>query len=159
MSCRSGGGHSSCLQNTWLYPGGGTASDRPTCPGMLSSLQVLSTTSSARYPEGAGGQERGPFLSPPRLQWAVLSLVRTHHRLGIKLNGQVDINTSPFWCTYSHYLKQHERSAPAAATKSLQSCPTLCDPIDGSPPGSSVHGIFQARVLEWVAFVFSWEVS
>ena len=38
----------------------------------------------------------------------------------------------------------------AAAAKSLQSCPTLCDPIDGSPPGSSVHGIFQARVLEWV---------
>ena len=37
----------------------------------------------------------------------------------------------------------------AAAAKSLQSCPTLCDPIDGSPPGSSVHGIFQARVLEW----------
>ena len=36
----------------------------------------------------------------------------------------------------------------AAAAKSLQSCPTLCDPIDGSPPGSSVHGIFQARVLE-----------
>ena len=39
----------------------------------------------------------------------------------------------------------------AAAAKSLQSCPTLCDPIDGSPPGSSVHGIFQARVLEWGA--------
>ena len=39
--------------------------------------------------------------------------------------------------------------------KSLQSCPTLCDPIDGSPPGSSVHGIFQARVLEWVAISFS----
>ena len=38
---------------------------------------------------------------------------------------------------------------------SLQSCPTLCDPIDGSPPGSSVHGIFQARVLEWVAIAFS----
>ena len=35
--------------------------------------------------------------------------------------------------------------------KSLQSCPTLCDPIDGSPPGSSIHGIFQARVLEWGA--------
>ena len=40
-------------------------------------------------------------------------------------------------------------SLPAAA-KSLQSYPTLCNPIDGSPPGSSVHGIFQARVLEWV---------
>ena len=35
--------------------------------------------------------------------------------------------------------------------KSLQLCPTLCDPIDGSPPGSSVHGILQARTLEWVA--------
>ena len=43
----------------------------------------------------------------------------------------------------------------AAAAKSLQLCPTLCDPIDGSPPGSSVHGIFQARVLEWVAIVLS----
>ena len=42
-------------------------------------------------------------------------------------------------------------AAAAAAAKSLQSCPTLCDPIDGSPPGSSVHGIFQARTLEWVA--------
>ena len=43
----------------------------------------------------------------------------------------------------------------AAAAKSLQSCRTLCDPIDGSPPGSSVHGIFQARVLEWGAIAFS----
>ena len=39
----------------------------------------------------------------------------------------------------------------AAAAKSLQSCLTLCDPIDGSPPVSSIHGIFQARVLEWGA--------
>ena len=45
--------------------------------------------------------------------------------------------------------------AAAAAAKSLQSCPMLCDPIDGSPPGSSVHGIFQVRVLEWVAIAFS----
>ena len=43
----------------------------------------------------------------------------------------------------------------AAAAKSLQSCPTLCDPIDGSPPGSSVPGILQARILEWVAISFS----
>ena len=42
-----------------------------------------------------------------------------------------------------------------AAAKSLQSCPILCDPIDGSPPGSSVHGIFQARILEWGAIAFS----
>ena len=43
----------------------------------------------------------------------------------------------------------------AAAAKSLQLCPTLCDPIDGSPPGSPVPGILQARVLEWGAFDFS----
>ena len=43
----------------------------------------------------------------------------------------------------------------AAAAKSLQLCPTLCDPIDGSPPGSSVHGILQARTLEWGAIAFS----
>ena len=43
----------------------------------------------------------------------------------------------------------------AAAAKSLQSCPTLCDPIDGSPPGSSIPGILQARTLEWVAISFS----
>ena len=43
----------------------------------------------------------------------------------------------------------------AAAAKSLQSCPTLCDPIDGSPPGSPIPGIIQARILEWVAMSFS----
>ena len=42
-----------------------------------------------------------------------------------------------------------------AAAKSLQSCPTLCDPIDGSPPGSPVSGILQARTLEWLAISFS----
>ena len=51
----------------------------------------------------------------------------------------------------------------AAAAKSLQSCPTLCDPINGSPPGSPVPGIFQARILEWVAISFSsawkWKVK
>ena len=47
-------------------------------------------------------------------------------------------------------------SLPATATaKSLQSCPTLCDPMDGSPPGSPVPGILQARTLEWVAISFS----
>ena len=52
-------------------------------------------------------------------------------------------------CTYIRW------NTAAAAAKSLQSCPTLCDPIEGSPPGPSVHGIFQARVLEWVAIAFS----
>ena len=48
-----------------------------------------------------------------------------------------------------------ESAAAAAAAKSLQSCLTLCDPIDGSPPGSPVPGILQARTLEWVAISFS----
>ena len=46
-------------------------------------------------------------------------------------------------------------AAAAAAAKSIQSCPTLCDPIDGSAPGSAVPGILQARTLEWVAISFS----
>ena len=53
--------------------------------------------------------------------------------------------------------------AAAAAAKSLQSCPTLCDPIDGSPPGSPIPGILQARTPEWVAISFSnawkWKVK
>ena len=47
------------------------------------------------------------------------------------------------------------QSAAAAAAKSLQLCPTLCDPIDGSPSGSPFLGILQARTLEWVAISFS----
>ena len=54
-------------------------------------------------------------------------------------------------------------AAATAAAKSRQSCPTLCDPIDGSPPGSPVPGILQARTLEWVAISFSnawkWKVK
>ena len=57
----------------------------------------------------------------------------------------------------------YSTSVAAAAAKSLQSCPTLCNPIDGSPPGSAVPGILQARTLEWVAISFSnawkWKVK
>ena len=52
-------------------------------------------------------------------------------------------------------LERSLTSFAAAAAKSLQSCPTLCDPIDSSPPGSSIPGILQARTLEWVATSFS----
>ena len=64
-------------------------------------------------------------------------------------------------CLYNPSLKVGSSSqgsaaavAAAAAAKLLQSCPTLCDPIDGSPPGSPVPGILQARTLEWVAISF-----
>ena len=53
------------------------------------------------------------------------------------------------------YVFAAAAAAAAAAAKSLQSCPTLCDPTDGSPPGSSIPGILQARTLEWVAISFS----
>ena len=57
--------------------------------------------------------------------------------------------------TENQKLKSTMTEAAAAATKSLQLCLTLYDPIDGSPPGSSVPGILQARTLEWVAISFS----
>ena len=58
--------------------------------------------------------------------------------------------------TLSSLLCSHSlHHSAAAAAKSLQSFPTLCDPMDCSPPGSSIHGILQARVLEWGAIAFS----
>ena len=63
---------------------------------------------------------------------------------------------------FTSYPKLHKEKTTAAA-EPLQSCPTLCNPIDGSPPGSPVPGILQARTLEWVAISFSnawkWEVK
>ena len=67
--------------------------------------------------------------------------------------------------TSLHFWQEHRLEQPlwkpvwrllaAATAKSLQSCPTLCDPMDGSPPGSPIPGILQARTLEWTAFSFS----
>ena len=56
--------------------------------------------------------------------------------------------------THEHYIPA-AAAAAAAAAKSLQSCQTLCNPRDGSPPGSPVPGILQVRTLEWVAISFS----
>ena len=64
-----------------------------------------------------------------------------------------------YWQTDSLPLSHQGNPAAAAAAKSRQSCPTLCEPIDGSPTGSSVPGIFQARTLEWVAISFSNAIS
>ena len=64
---------------------------------------------------------------------------------------------------YTKWSKPESKTPTQYAAKSLQSCPTLCDPIDGSPPGSAVPGILQARTLEWVAISFSnvwkWKVK
>ena len=70
------------------------------------------------------------------------------------LSQQIDL-TIPSQVTGLKPQKTAYSSTAAAAAKSLQLCPTLCDPIDGSPPGSPVPGILQARTLEWVAISFS----
>ena len=77
--------------------------------------------------------------------WAVQSHIE------ILINIQNVVHWRRQWQTTSVFLPPE----PHAAAKSLQSCPTLCDPTDGSPPGSPVPGILQARTLEWVAISFS----
>ena len=64
-------------------------------------------------------------------------------------------HVTPTWNTNAHLPLPPHYAAAAAAAKSLQSCLTLCNPIDGSPSGSPVPGILQARTLEWVAISFS----
>ena len=59
---------------------------------------------------------------------------------------------------YTNFQRAHPAAA-AAAAKSLELYPTLCDPIDGSPPGSPIPGILQARTLEWIAISFSNELT
>ena len=66
---------------------------------------------------------------------------------GIKpMSPALQVDSLPLWSA---------AAAAAAAAKLLQSCPTLCDPIDGGPPGPPIPGILQARTLEWVAISFS----
>ena len=83
------------------------------------------------------------------LVWSLNSKLRSH-----KLCAEAKLKKSICYASIT---------AAAAAAKSCQSCPPLCDPIDGSPTGSSVPGILQARILEWVAISFSnawkWKVK
>ena len=90
------------------------------------------------YPE-VTSDPTGPGLIPTRLP-----------------SLQKPISSPGVTCTSDqHANNQGSLHSSSAAAKSLQLCPTLCDPIDGSPPGSPVPGILQARTLEWVAISFS----
>ena len=91
-----------------------------------------------------------------------------HHIWYIQWQNRVCLLTQLFFATIVivtvFMVSMLSCSKPAAAAaKSLQSCPTLCDPTDGSPPGSPIPGILQARTLEWVAISFSsawkWKVK
>ena len=86
------------------------------------------------------------------------NLLAMQEKVKVKSLSRVQLFATPW--TAAHQLPC---LSPSPATKSLQSCPTLCDPIDGSPPGSPVPEILQARTLEWVAISFSnawnWKVK
>ena len=94
--------------------------------------------------------------------WATLLLKALEYMLALPNSGHsrsslvcdcINLNSSVFTCPSP--LISSCFSAATAAAKSHQSCPTLCDPMDSSPPGSPIPGILQARTLEWVAISFS----
>ena len=94
-------------------------------------------------------------MSPPDQKVSTMLLGKSRGQLLIapermKRLGQSRNNAQLLLC-----LVVKVKSDAAAAAKSLQSCPTLCDPTDGSPPGFPVPGILQAKTLEWVAISFS----
>ena len=117
-----------------------------------------------------GPREQGPApLLTGSLGHGCLSqevLLNTHHVLS-QLHSKgapchcLRSSSAPLLCNYSNLVPlapacPRLSCTPTAATaKSLQSCPTLFDPIDGSPPGSPIPGVLQARTLEWVAISFS----
>ena len=80
-----------------------------------------------------------------------------------ELKAKWNLEETPIQTGNNFHFFHNELLYVAAAAKSLQPCPTLCDPIDGSPPGSPVPGILQARTLEWVVVSFSnawkWKVK
>ena len=101
--------------------------------------------------EGNGNPLHYAFLENPSDRgawWAAVSGVAQSRTRLKRLSSSSSRATNTISTVYTVY-------AAATAAKSLQSCPTLCDPIDGSPPGSPVPGILQARTLEWVAISFS----
>ena len=95
---------------------------------------------------------------PIVLSWAVEDILPPLASFIAVEKSVVSLIAIPSWVM--HLIR---KSTAAAAAKSLQSCPTLCDPIEGSPPGSPIPGILQARTLEWVAISFSnawkWKVK
>ena len=86
--------------------------------------------------------------------------MKNEESLGLAREGHTgkvlrSTETQEVWLSREASILSRGSAAAAAAAKSLQSCPTLCDPRDGSPAGSAVPGILQTRTLEWVAISFS----
>ena len=87
------------------------------------------------------------------LEWVAIPFYRGSFRT--RDQTQLSLTAGEFFTICVTREGQYFAAAAAAAAKSLQSCPTLCDLIDGCPPGSPIPGILQARTLEWVAISFS----
>ena len=124
----------------------------------ISLKQAFTIKTSPKIPQSVTSSSTFP-------QYSAYSTEKTHHVISL-----LDISVS--FCSTMNYLRisflsifkflslkvvtvTQTQHAAAAAAKSLQSCPTLCDPRDGSPPGSPIPGILQARTLEWGAIAFS----
>ena len=125
---------------------------QPTSVRALKPLSLCSCPlhSPTHFSQTLGGFFRfqgffGVFL-PPLCRHYILAVPSAWNTLCLIVLLEDCSQRIPSFSTYA---------AAAAAAKSLQSCPTLCDPIDGSPPGSPVPGILQVRTLEWVAISFS----
>ena len=136
-------------------------------PLIFHSLRVFSNESvlGIRWPKywsftfSISPSNEHPGLISFRMHWLdLLAVQRTLKSLFQHQSSKASIlrHSAFFIVQLSYpYMTTTVLLTAAAAAKSLQSCPTLCDPIDGSPPGSPVPGILQARALEWVAISFS----
>ena len=98
------------------------------------------------------GSGRSPEENSNPLQYSCLDSHGQRSLVGYSPRGHKESDTPV-------QLSTQNSTAAAAAAKSLQSCLTLCDPTDGSPPGSSIHRTLQARILEWVSISFSNKIA
>ena len=147
--CCEHGNHSSGSRSTRLKPTWSAWSGQPAKPKEQSFILMSP-------PPNHGTLRKGDIRET---RWTLkLFLVRPPQscHLQADIPKEKEINKFPKYIHSSLVDRRESQTLyAAAAAKSLQSCPTLCDPIDGSPPGSSVPGILQARILEWAAISFS----
>ena len=139
----------------------------PEPPKGEAGLQESSCGASVRFLTRCDGKLREPFMCPP--EWAGSSACVFSASSGSPSSLTVHLPFTTFssgsaWLPLSRTtplpgphreLLTVKRKVKESQSEVAQSCPTLCDPVDCSPPGSSVHGILQARILEWVAISFS----